>query len=183
MRLILATVLLALAVGFLARGRLGGLADITLRWPALAFAGIVLQLIPAGKSYGIPVLLLSFALLTGFAVANIRSPGFPLILVGLLLNLTVIAVNGGMPVGEQALVASGQSDTLDELEQHAGAKHHLAGDSDRLLFLGDVIAIGRPIGQAVSVGDIWVYVGAAWFIIQGMRRPARRADANMAGPA
>lgn len=183
MRLILTTVLLAVACGFLARGHLSNLGELSLRWPLLAFAGIALQFAPIGGTGGIAVLLFSFVLLIVFAVTNIRVPGFALILVGLALNLTVIGANSGMPVTEHALIASGQADTLNALKEQGGSKHHLASDGERLLFLGDVIAIGRPIRQAISVGDIWVHLGAAWFIIQGMRRPARRPEGSGASVA
>lgn len=183
MRLILTTVLLAVTCGFLARGHLRDLGERPPRWPWLAFAGIALQLAPIVGTGGIAALLFSFVLLLVFVVANIRLPGFTLILVGLALNLAVIGANGGMPVTEHALIASGQADTLNALKEHGGSKHHLAGDDERLLFLGDVIAIGRPIRQAISVGDIWVHLGAAWFIIQGMRHPARRPEGTDASVA
>jgi hypothetical protein len=67
-------------------------------------------------------------------------------------------------------VASGQQDTLSGLVSHPGVKHHLAGADDELMFLGDVIAIPPPIGQIVSVGDVFTYGGAAWVVVAGMRR-------------
>ena len=79
-----------------------------------------------------------------------------MILIGIVLNFTVISVNHGMPVTRQALVASHQTDTLRSLVHGGGAKHHLAGPDDRLLFMGDAIALG-PIRQAVSVGDLFTY--------------------------
>jgi uncharacterized membrane protein (DUF485 family) len=43
------------------------------------------------------LLYVSFALLIAFAVVNLRArvPGFAAILLGMLLNVTVIGVNGG----------------------------------------------------------------------------------------
>jgi hypothetical protein len=108
-----------------------------------------------------------------FAAVNIRLAGFPLIAIGICCNFLVIAVNHGMPVTRQALVASGQAYTLQMLVHDGGAKHHLADDSDRLLVLGDVIAIG-PLQQAVSVGDLFTYGGVVWLIVAGMRRPLDR---------
>ena len=53
------------------------------------------------------LLYVSFALLVAFVIAaNIRIIGFPLVLIGIVLNLTVIAANQGMPVTKRALVAS-----------------------------------------------------------------------------
>jgi hypothetical protein len=39
-----------------------------------------------------------------------------------------------------------------------------------LLPLADVIGIGPPIRQAISVGDVFVHAGAFWFVVRGMRR-------------
>jgi hypothetical protein len=84
----------------------------------------------------------------------------------------VIGLNSGMPVSSQALAASGQQDTIGQLTNDADryVKHHLADDEDRLLFLGDVIALRPPIGQAISVGDIFTYAGVAVVVVAGMRR-------------
>ena len=49
-------------------------------------------------------------------------------------------------------------------------KHHLAGPEDRVLVLGDVIGLPPPVGQAISVGDIFTYGGVAVVIAAGMRR-------------
>ena len=119
------------------------------------------------------LLLGSFAALLAFAIRNVRAPGFGLILAGLALNALVIAVNQGMPVTHHALVASNQTATLDDLIRNGGAKHHLADGGTVLQPLGDVIALGAPIDQAISVGDICVQLGAAWFIVFAMprRRP------------
>ena len=85
----------------------------------------------------------------------------------------MIAANQGMPVTLHALEASGQGDTAGELATNGdGQKHYLVvdGDGTRLLPLGDVIALGDPVRQAVSVGDIFVHLGIAWFIVMAMRR-------------
>jgi hypothetical protein len=170
MRLVLVTFTLALIVGHLCGGRLFTLAEMKVRWPALAFVGLALQFAPLpGHAWPMAALYVSFALLFVFTLKNIRVAGFPLILIGVILNFTVIAANDGMPVTRHALVASGQASTLTYLVEHGGAKHHLAGPDDRLLFLGDVIAV-RPIQQAVSLGDIFTYGGVFWLIAAGMRR-------------
>jgi hypothetical protein len=123
----------------------------------------------------VPLLVVSFVGLVAFVLVNIRYWGFELILAGVLLNLLVIGVNGGMPVSRAALIASDQRDTIDDLRNVDTAKHHLAGDDDRLVFLGDVIALPSPVEQAISVGDLFTYAGVALFLAMGMRgRPVRR---------
>jgi hypothetical protein len=170
MRLVLVTFTLALVVGYLCRGRLSSLANLKVRWAPLAFVGLALQFAPLpGQAWPMTMLYLSFALLFAFAIVNLKVAGFPLILIGVVLNFTVIVANNGMPVSRHALEASGQTSTLAYLIEHGGAKHHLAGPGDHLLFLGDVIAV-RPIQQAVSLGDIFTYSGVFWLIAAGMRR-------------
>jgi hypothetical protein len=117
----------------------------------------------------------SFGLLFAFGVLNWRNAGFPLIVVGLCMNALVIGVNHGMPVQRQALVRSGQGATLALLEKEGGAKHHLAGPGDKLMFLGDVIPVPNPVGQVVSLGDVATYAGVMWFVIASMQ-PSRRGE-------
>jgi len=121
-------------------------------------------------------LLASFAALLGFTIANLRAPGFALIIVGLALNVTVIGANHGMPVTREALIRSDQADTLHSLITDGGAKHHLATDDSVLLPLADVIPIGDPVRQVASIGDLFVHLGVGWFIVMAMRR--REAEAR-----
>jgi hypothetical protein len=169
-KLVLVTLFFAVLLGLVLGGRWSNLARVHIRWPVAALVGLGLQLAPVpGRGWAMAMLAVSFALLIAFAMVNLHAhvPGSAPILVGMVLNLLVISVNGGMPVTRQALVASGQLDTLHELVRDGGAKHHLAGPSDRLLVLGDAIAIG-PLEQAVSLGDLFVYGGVVWLIVAGM---------------
>jgi hypothetical protein len=182
-RLVLIALLLAIGIGFATGGRLFGLSALRFRLRPFALAGVALQFLSPSKG-GWPYLLLmiSFVLLTVFAIVNIRVRGFPLIMAGTLLNFLVIGVNHGMPVTEHALSASGQKDTLTELVRSGGEKHHLASPSDRLLFLGDMTPIPPPVKQAVSAGDIVAYAGMAFVVVAAMRRqrpPPVRDDAQM----
>ncbi|MEA2557662.1 MAG: hypothetical protein QOG88_1200 [Actinomycetota bacterium] len=174
MKLILATIVVAFAIG-LATGRsLAGFPSVSVGWGWLAVGGIALQLAPLSGESAFLALIASFIVLMAFAVLNLRVAGFLLILVGLGLNMLVIAANHGMPVTARALRDSGQASTVSELIAHGGAKHHLA-DTDTILSpLADVIAIPSPIGQAVSVGDICVHVGVAWFIVAAMQPERER---------
>jgi hypothetical protein len=178
MKLILATLLVALVAGFLSGGRLSNLSHLRIRWAPLAIVGFAMQLVNPPGDWPLFMLLGSFVLLSIFALANIRTAGFALILVGVAMNFTVIAVNSGMPVSRQALIASGQADTVGDLVNDADSyvKHHLADGEDRVLFLGDVIALAPPIAQAVSVGDFYTYGGVALVIVAAMRRRPEAAE-------
>jgi hypothetical protein len=185
MRLVLISFPLAIAAGYLLGGRLQNLGSTRFRHGWAGLAGVALQFAPAGGTLGALILLGSFGLLVFVAAVNRRLPGFALILVGLCLNLLVIAVNQGMPVTRAAIVASGQEETLDDLRTAGGSKHHLATDDDHLLLLADRMGIPFPVEQAVSVGDVAAYAGAMWFVVAGMRRRDQEApaDALAAGTA
>ena len=172
MKLIVGALVIAVIIGYLMGGRLSNLANLKIRWAPLAIVGLALQLINPPGDWPIVMLLASFVLLLTFAIVNRHVVGFWLILIGVSLNFLVIGLNSGMPVSSQALAASGQEDTIGQLTNDADryVKHHLAGDDDQLLFLGDVIALRPPIGQAISVGDIFTYAGVAVVVVAGMRR-------------
>ena len=171
MRLILLTVAVALTIGLPAGGSLREFPTVKTRWWWLALVGVAMQFVIVGGGLETTLLLGSFLVLVVFVAANLRAPGFPLVLVGLLLNAAVITANQGMPVTRHALEASGQAGTLAELVTNGdGQKHLLADDDTPLLALGDVIALGAPIRQAISIGDILVHLGIGWFIVMAMRR-------------
>ena len=170
MKLVAIGLVLGLAVGYFRGGRLSQLSELKPRYAPLALVGLLLQLVNPPGSWPLVLLIVSFVLLTAFTLANIRIVGFAAILAGVVMNFAVIAINGGMPVAREAIIASGQEGTLAPLLEQPGVKHHLAGPDDRLLFLGDVIAISAPVSQVISVGDLFTYGGVAVVIAGSMRR-------------
>jgi hypothetical protein len=169
-KLVLPIFVLAALAGRLSGGRFSNLERLRPAWLPLALIGFALQVAPVPGTWPLILLMASFAVLLVFALKNVRLAGFPLVVLGVVLNGLVLGVNHGMPVSERAIVASGQEDALAGLVAEPTAKHHLAGDGDELLFLADVIAIPQPVGQIVSVGDVFTYAGVAWMIVVGMRR-------------
>jgi hypothetical protein len=170
MRLIATSLALAVVIGYLLGGRLSSVASLRVSWQPLAVVGLALQVIPVpGRALPLALLYVSFALLIAFALANVAAgvAGSWLILIGIALNFVVIGLNQGMPVTRDALVASGQGETLAVLLDDGGAKHHLAGPDDRLLFLGDVLPI-RPIRMVASPGDLIAYGGVVWLVVAAM---------------
>lgn len=170
MILILTTIALAVAVGFLLGRTLKGFPALQVRWGWLALAGVILQVAPINGTLGYLTLLASFVLLIAFCLKNLVTAGFALILLGVVLNMTVIAVDHGMPVPLHVIQAAHRQSILVDLQTNGGAKHHLATSEDHLLPLADSIGIGPPFDQAVSIGDICVHLGVAWFIVAGMKR-------------
>ncbi len=182
MLLIASVLVIAVLLGYLAGGRLRALEQLRLRWWGLAPLGLLMQLAPlplhghTNKQISVGLLIASYPVLLAFVARNIRLPGLPLMFIGLAMNLLVIAVNDGMPVTRHALEASGQGNLLQDLIHHGGAKHHLAGPGDVLLPLADVTAIGPPVRQVVSAGDLVVYAGLVWLIVAVMRRRSRETE-------
>lgn len=149
-------------------------------WPALV-GGLVLQL-PGGRldtAVGSALILAAYALLLAFALANLNTAGMGLVGLGIVLNVTTIAVNSGMPVGVDAVVAAGivSGDDLDTIR--FDGKRHLEGDDDRLMVISDVIPV-RWLGEVVSAGDIVMAVGLATVVANLLRRRPTRRPANPA---
>jgi len=182
---VLIVIAAAILVGFLAGGSLRNFEGLRIHWWVLAFAGLALQIVPVPEVVKAPVwavgagmLAASYVLLLTFLTVNRWIPGAALMAIGLLLNLAVVATNGGMPVRAQAIEAAGGSASV--LADGGGAKHHLMNDADVLTPLGDVIPIPPPIGVVLSVGDVLLYVGIAWFIVQVMRGRSRETPRPIA---
>jgi hypothetical protein len=175
MRLVLLTFPVAIAAGYVLGGRLRNLSEPRLRYPAAGLAGLAVQMLPVRGTAGLVFLVGSIVVLLAFAAANWRMVGFVMIVAGLWANLVVVALNQGMPVTPSALVASGQTDGLEELQD--GGRRHLATPDDDLVFLADAIPLPAPVHRAVSIGDVVAFAGAMWFIVAGMvRRPDRRDE-------
>lgn len=175
---ILAVLLVAIAIGLLLGGRLRRFDDVRLHWWGLAIAGLLLQAVPTPTVPGVSArlsaaafLVVSYGLLLVFLGVNRWVPAAPLMAVGLALNLTVVAANAGMPVSPEAIERAGGP--AEAVVSAGGTKHHLMTEEDVLTPLGDVIPLPQPIGIVVSIGDIALYLGMAWFVVQIMRGRSR----------
>jgi len=164
----------AILVGLLAGGSLRNFERLRVHWWALAFVGLGLQIVPVPELSGAPLwavgagmLVASYVLLLTFLTVNRWIPGAAVMAIGLLMNLAVVAANGGMPVSAHAIEIAGGS--AADLVDGAGAKHHVMFDEDVLTPLGDVIPIPPPAGVVLSIGDVLLYMGIAWFVFQVMR--------------
>lgn len=183
MRFTAIAVAVGLLVGVLLGGRLRHLGTRPLRlWPFLA-AGVVFQL-PLLDRLGAAGLLLSYACLLVFALANVHLVGMALVAIGILLNATVIALNGGMPVHRGAIVTAGIVEEGHVDDVHTDRKHHLEQPDDRLTALADKIPV-RPLREVVSFGDVVMAVGVADVLAHLLRRPGRRhsAEPDLSGRA
>jgi hypothetical protein len=170
----------AVAVAMLRGGRFTNLADIRLRLWWLLPIGFLLQagtpFLPEDSSWGptagVVMVLASYVPLIVVVILNRERTGLWLTGVGILMNFTVIAVNGAMPVlSEAAHVAGG---FVGEVGLRNNYKHVILDSSSRLVFLADVIPI-RLFGQGtvISLGDVFLAVGLARFLEAELRKPVR----------
>lgn len=108
-------------------------------------------------------------------------PALQLATLGLLLNATVIAANGGhMPVNTAALRATqGSGAVIAAQDPHTYGNTRLAKPSDHLLFLSDVIPVrlGKDAGNVYSIGDMLISAGVALLVYRAMgRRPLAHTE-------
>jgi Family of unknown function (DUF5317) len=168
---------MSIAIAILRGGRMINLGDIELRYWWLLPLGFVLQIaarfVPDATDWGVALVLLSYAPLLALVLINRDRPGLWLAGIGVLMNFTVIALNGGMPVlAEAAEVASGFAPGDPVIAE--GYKHVILDQTSRLVFLADVIPIRiANYGQVLSMGDVFLAVGLGRFVEFELRRPVR----------
>ena len=162
-----AGVVLGLALG----GRPSNIGRRPLQLVSVLVVSVALQALAESvdidDALGLAIVLVSYAGLSAFAVANIRLVGMPVVLVGLACNLAVITVNGGMPVDREAIVAAGVATDAEIDHLDFGAKRHLE-DGDRLMFLGDVVPVSLT-SEVLSFGDLILAFGVADVIFRLLR--------------
>lgn len=145
-------VVLGVLIGFSIRRTWRPLAAMSIRLLPLLVVAVGLRLLaPALPPLGLAMYELAMAATITVALANWRLPGAALILVGAVLNLTVVIANGGMPVDTAALAAAGAAMTNDLL-------HLVSSDSTLARPLADVIPIAL-FRSVYSVGDVGIALG------------------------
>jgi hypothetical protein len=146
------------------------------------YAALVLQFAvlytPIGRGLPVPAIGIFVAvsqfLLTLFAFANRAMHGMSVIVLGLALNLVVMAANGGlMPIDSQTASALVSRERLESLEDGGrfGTKDVLL-DNARLSFLGDRFVISYPwrSREAFSLGDAFIALGAFWSLARVVKQ-------------
>jgi Family of unknown function (DUF5317) len=165
--ILLASLLVALARG----GSVDALASLRVRYLWLLFVPLLLQLViftPLGSDLGFGVTPTKFAYLASMLIAalalmlNRHLPGLTWIAAGLILNVLVITLNGGlMPVSAAARAIAGQSP--------------LTGNSNNVIpmtsatnlwWFGDIFPLPAwlPFANVFSLGDILITLGGIVFI-------------------
>jgi hypothetical protein len=161
------TLILALGVAVAARGSLGRITELGWRRLWLLGVGVLIQAglefvrVGGGQDAYVPaaVLLLSYACILGFCASNLRITGMGVILIGIALNATVIALNLGMPYRAPA-----------GREMPASVKHRPERNDDVLTIISDRIVL-PPLRTSISFGDLIIAVGLIDLCYRGSRRP------------
>ena len=185
MAFVLLILALAVLAGILSGGSMRFLERLRVHWWGLAPIALVLQSVPlpvgSAQRSGLAAtsLVSSYVLLLAVVAVNRRVPGAALMAAGLTMNLAVVALDGGMPVSRDAIRTAG-ADGVIVIED--GARHHLMSKGDVLQPLADVVPVPSPFGVVLSIGDVLLYGGMAWwcFVVtrgrfrENLRPPARR---------
>ena len=171
---------IGLLAGFLSGGRFTGLAELTFRWPAAMFIGLLVQIVLFSDqvtatigSAGPPIYVASTAAVFLAVLANRATPGMPIVALGAASNFVAIAANGGyMPANAEALRVLGRVESTVYSNSAVVADPVLAP-------LTDIFALPAwfPLANIFSVGDVLIAIGVIVAIAAGMRaEPDRAAD-------
>ncbi len=177
---------LGVILGYLRGGRLANLSHLELRGTWLVLLALIIQLLifPLGSRppivrFGTEYFhLLSYALLAAFVVLNRKEWGILAMGLGMLLNVVVIAANGGyMPTYPELLAAAGRLEAAQKLKEMGIYANNVCinceGIDARLTFLGDVLYAPAwvPLANVFSIGDVLIAVGLIYFLQAKMRNP------------
>lgn len=161
--------LIGLVLAPLLGGRLSRLGELRLRWVALFYVGMALQIAAFPMSrlpwrtpdrVAIVLWLVSYGLFAVAAAANFSLPGVPLIAVGMLSNVAAIVSNGGhMPALPSALRAAGLHFAQSRNSERV-ISPHLPWLVDRWGAPDWV-----PLANVFSIGDVLIAVGGFVFAL------------------
>jgi hypothetical protein len=158
--------------GYALRGNLDGLTEVRIRWPYVALAGFLAQVLLFSTPLtalvgdnGAIAFVASASAVFVVVVRNWRIRGLPIVAVGAASNLLAIVTNGGwMPASRGA---------LESLGKVIGPEYTNSREftSPALPFLTDIFALPRwvPFTNVFSVGDVIIGVGIFVAIVAAMR--------------
>jgi hypothetical protein len=134
------------------------------------FVPLTSRLIP--QQWAAAILLISMGILVIFVGYNRHLPGFWLLGLGLLLNLTVIAANHGlMPISPETLtiVYGDRAESIIGSRPNGSKGIVLPVEETRLEWLADRFTVPEwlPIQFAFSLGDLFLAAGAFWTLYVG----------------
>ena len=160
-------------LGLLGGGNISNLARLRFRMPWLLIGAVLVREVVTftplsridGSQY---IYLASLALIVVWTLWHIkRIPGVWLVTIGAVLNLVVVAANGGhMPVSVE--LARNQLGGI-LIQRGTIGQYTLTGPDTRLGWLGDWLSLGIN-SQAYSPGDLLIAMGLALVILVSLHR-------------
>ena len=173
--LLLGTVLAATAVVVATRGSWTQLIALRVRAFWLLALGLGIQAalefidFPHAEieTVGYAILMVSYACILAFCLANIPSAGFGVIAIGVAMNALVIGLNQGMPTKPVGNDAHGNRVYKPVVQT---VKHRQTTDDDLFAILDDRILLPKPADSLVSFGDLVISVGICELAYFGSRR-------------
>ncbi|MEW9124022.1 MAG: DUF5317 family protein [Thermotaleaceae bacterium] len=168
-------------LGKVRKGRFSNLAHVSLRaWP-LIFIAFFIQISPAlfqrfsflsyvqTYTYG-----LSIMILVGLLVLNLDKKGSKVLLIGLVLNLLVILLNGWrMPISIEGLRLAGMEDLIEAIVSGRVTNFmalETTGNWSQYLAKFIVIPKPYPLSKVISIGDLFITLGLILFIYGEMTK-------------
>jgi hypothetical protein len=168
--------LVGLLVGWLRRGRLENLSRVRFSFLWLVLLGMIAKFVFLFLELPLASLfhLLSMGMVFLGTLLNLRLAGMPLLALGSLANLLVMAANQGkMPVHVGVARWLGLESLVHSLERGLYPEYVVMGPFSRLPFLGDVLPYFSLLFRrffVVSIGDYLLGFGVLWFLIHYMGR-------------
>lgn len=177
---IIYAIILGIIIGYLIGGRLKNIAHRPLKYVWLAVSGFIIQIVifsDIGSNINNTVIVIlhavSYILILSFVVLNRKDPGILLIGIGIMLNATVIFLNGGhMPASLESLEKTAIGRHSEILSQGSTINNSVAITEDTLLpWLGDIFYIPSwiPFSNVFSIGDVFIAVGVCVYFILNMK--------------
>ena len=158
--LLLVALVIGLLAGLATGGKLGSFANLSIRWPWLVIAALVVRevaiLSPLSGVDGVQyAYVAALAALVAWAAWHaFRLRGALIVASGAALNLVVVIANGArMPV---AADLAGRLANRGHIGQYV-----VIGSGTNLGWLGDWIGVPGPLGGAYSPGDMVIAIGIA----------------------
>ncbi len=143
---------------------------------------ITVLYVPGQTIFQIALLMLSQIALIFLLLLNRHVPGAKLFALGIVLNIAVMAANGGwMPVTPEIHNFVHPDRPIELQARQVNSKDVILPRTEtKLWILSDIIPVTLPWRRnAVSIGDVLVILGAAQFIFQAtskIEKPSEPAD-------
>ena len=129
-------------------------------WPIPAVGVAIQALVASGLGVPFPTLLtvISMVLILVTCSMNLHLTGASIILVGTILNLIPLVLNGFVPVTVEAIMKAGIADSSSIDLVQLGAGRAFETGEETLVFLGAVVPV-RWLSEVFSFGDLSVACG------------------------